>query len=591
MTRADASKTKPGTRAEAPVRKETNRDFIEQIVVAFILAFLVRGFEAEAFVIPTGSMATTLMGRHKEVVCPQCGQVYQVNASSEPGMPMQGPPPIESGVCGNCRFRNEHLADAPSFKGDRILVNKFLYAIPALPGGGGPNRWDVVVFHYPEEPETNYIKRCVGLPNEELRVSFGDLWTRPLGAEAPFRIQRKPLRHQQSMQIPVWDDAHRPRAFAKLKEWRRWSSPDWTEPTDGIYEAAAGPPGAWRTLRYRHLVPDPKQWDAVLSGRDAGKPRATLITDFYAYNTAEVAPAGRRFDRGGWYTPHWVGDLTVSCNLRIEPPETGGAPTGKVRLELIEGGIANRCEIDVATGQAVLYHGEQMLGSPAPTSMTVGAEHSIRFANVDDRLTLWVDGRIPFGDGLEYNDANEVNPLPTDKDLEPVAIATDGPGLRVSGLVLSRDIYYTLVPGGSDYGDGYPWEGTGFSNYDSNDPDRRVVELFDRLADPSQLAELKSIQPKDYIIRPGHYMMMGDNSPCSKDSRGWSQADQLRSFDPDWGWDPNLRESWEVPEALLIGKAFYIYWPHGKPIAPNIRITRDFRLPFRPYVERMKWIR
>ena len=42
---------------------------------------------------------------------------------------------------------------------------------------------------------------------------------------------------------------------------------------------------------------------------------------------------------------------------------------------------------------------------------------------------------------------------------------------------------------------------------------------------------------------------------------------------------------------MLIGKAFFVYWPHGKPFGPDIRLSRDFRLPFRPYFERMKWIR
>jgi signal peptidase I len=51
------------------------------------------------------------------------------------------------------------------------------------------------------------------------------------------------------------------------------------------------------------------------------------------------------------------------------------------------------------------------------------------------------------------------------------------------------------------------------------------------------------------------------------------------------------RESWEVPRALITGKAFFVYWPHGKPFGPDIRVSPDFRLPFRPYVERMKWIR
>src|SRR5215467_8907473 len=59
------------------------RETIEAIAIAFALAFLFKTFEAEAFVIPTGSMAPTLMGRHKDVVCPQCGDRYQVSASEE----------------------------------------------------------------------------------------------------------------------------------------------------------------------------------------------------------------------------------------------------------------------------------------------------------------------------------------------------------------------------------------------------------------------------------------------------------------------------------------------------------------------------
>ncbi len=78
-------------------------------------------------------------------------------------------------------------------------------------------------------------------------------------------------------------------------------------------------------------------------------------------------------------------------------------------------------------------------------------------------------------------------------------------------------------------------------------------------------------------------MMMGDNSPRSSDSRAWG------SQDTDWSKDE--RSSWEVPRSMLIGKAFFVYWPHGKPFGPDIRLSRDFRLPFRPYFERMKWIR
>ena len=96
--------------------KETMRDFIEQIVVAIILAVLIRGFDAEAFVIPTGSMAPTLMGRHKEVTCPECGLVYAINASEEideyvSSRRRQGTS-HEVGLCVNCRYRKSTMRRA-----------------------------------------------------------------------------------------------------------------------------------------------------------------------------------------------------------------------------------------------------------------------------------------------------------------------------------------------------------------------------------------------------------------------------------------------------------------------------------------------
>ena len=63
-------------------RSRGGRESIESFVVVF-LAFLLWSLEAEGFVIPTGSMAPTLMGRHKEIACPECGYVYTVNADRE----------------------------------------------------------------------------------------------------------------------------------------------------------------------------------------------------------------------------------------------------------------------------------------------------------------------------------------------------------------------------------------------------------------------------------------------------------------------------------------------------------------------------
>jgi signal peptidase I len=557
--------------------KEGHRETVEAIVVAMILALLVRGFEAEAFVIPTGSMAPTLMGRHKEVTCPQCGYVYSVNASVEDdgsramgigGFRLRSGPTrpsatVVAGTCVNCRYQAS-LADDPTFNGDRILVMKFLYDMPFLPGASEPERWEVVVFRYPEEPEVSYIKRLVGRPGETLRIWHGDIFIKPPGGQE-FRLESKPLRHQRAMEMMVYDDSHRAQALRNRSEWLRWSSPAWTEDkeTPGTFVASAGA-GTEAELRYRHLIPDPEQWDAIQAERDLPRPpRPTLITDFYSYNTNLTADSRGDFD-GSWLQPHWVGDLSLAGTLAVK------APGGSVRFELIEGGIANRCEIDLTTGVATLRHGETILGQK-PSGVVGQGSYAIRFANMDGRLSLEVDGRAIFGDGLAYDEGTAPRPLPTEADLSPAGITAVGSSIAMSGLVLKRDIYYTLNPGQSDFGN--LWE--------ERDP-RNAIELFDNLADPARLAFLKQIPPKDYPIGQDRFLMLGDNSPMSRDSRGWRTEDRYDPDNPDNGWDQTNRESWEVPRSLLTGKAFFFYWPHGKPIWPAFRISRDFRFPFVP---------
>src|SRR5262249_18434018 len=53
--------------------KDALREGVETIVFVVVLVLLLKTFIAEAFVIPTGSMAPTLYGYQKDVTCPQCG--------------------------------------------------------------------------------------------------------------------------------------------------------------------------------------------------------------------------------------------------------------------------------------------------------------------------------------------------------------------------------------------------------------------------------------------------------------------------------------------------------------------------------------
>ncbi len=558
--------------------KETFRDFVEQIVVAVLLAILIRGFDAEAFVIPTGSMAPTLKGRHKEITCPQCGHVYTVNSSEEAEAFFRGNPQAreqEAAICVNCRFL-ARIGEEPSFKGDRILVMKFPYELPFLPGAGGPDRWDVVVFHYPERPEQNYIKRLVGLPNEELRIRHGDIFIRPRETDEPFRVARKPLSRLKAMAILVNDDTHRPTLLKDRPEWLRWrASAGWKEGKEGVFSFDGGGRDAAGRLGYRNLIPDPEQWAQIGRNQPLTRPaRPTLITDFYSYNSSTMA-SDSSDPYAAWRQSDWVGDLLLEFDLNIEKLDGGN-----ITLELVEAGVKNRCVIDPKDGTAVLYHGDAKLGE-AKTRVVGPGRHSVGFANIDDRLTLWVDGRTPFGDGLPYDDGTDAPHAPTTADLDPVGISAWGMTAEVSGLVLKRDIYYTQDPRYPDYQIESP------SAFEPAGRDRglaRVLYQFEVLADPAKYVALMgpSRPGKTYSIRPDNFLMMGDNSPRSSDSRAWGRLDR--------DWDEE-RSRWEVPRHLLIGKAFFVYWPHGVPFGPKIKVAPDFRVPFRPYFERMKPIR
>ena len=62
--------------------------------------------------------------------------------------------------------------------GDFILVNKFAYGLRdpvfhhKLVDIGAPQRGDIVVFRYPVDPRTDFIKRVVGLPGD--RIAYHD---------------------------------------------------------------------------------------------------------------------------------------------------------------------------------------------------------------------------------------------------------------------------------------------------------------------------------------------------------------------------------------------------------------------------------
>ncbi|MBU1006072.1 MAG: signal peptidase I [Candidatus Omnitrophica bacterium] len=91
------------------------KEWVEPIVIAVILALIIRTFIVQAFKIPTGSMRPTLM------------------------------------------------------EGDRILVNKFIYKFTK------PKRSDIIVFISPEDKKKDFIKRLIGLSGENVEISNGTI--------------------------------------------------------------------------------------------------------------------------------------------------------------------------------------------------------------------------------------------------------------------------------------------------------------------------------------------------------------------------------------------------------------------------------
>jgi signal peptidase I len=581
------------SKAPAPAGRphDSFREIVETVVFVVVLVLLLKSFIAEAFVIPTGSMADTLWGYQKVVVCPSCGHQFPLNCSHEVD-PQDGgaPVPVVYCMCENCRqiihllnprwdeqpVNLDYIKEIPdpgSNSGDRVLVMKFPYDL--FPGK--PNRWDVVVFKYPghsgtSEPfrrfpnsgpqqnwvQMNYIKRLIGLGNETIGIYYGNLYRMaadpppPPPANVPqrelwmkdymnenasrelleagdrrFEILRKPPAQILAMKRLVYDNDKPAKDLAdKPPRWvgeeGAWVSSD----PHGFRYAPQGEALGW--LRYRHIL------------RSRGD-RPELITDFLGYNTYYPRKDGVFRDRNApppraepppadWkpLQTNWVGDLILECEVTVEDPK------GELVLELSRGVDRFRALWDLASGKCTLYRTKYAWEEKKPpeekdfkdladamTTLKGKGTYRVRFANVDERLTVWVNDKLAFGDGVTYEPPQKRGPYAN--DLQPTSIGVRGGTLSVHHLKVWRDTYYTTNPGSAD---GSPSEG----NW--NDPDK--------------WGPLRELHGKTLYVQPGHYLCLGDNSTESSDSR-------------DWG---------AVPERLMLGRALMVYYPFYFPYWP-----------------------
>jgi signal peptidase I len=495
-------------------------------VVVFVV--IVRFSVCEAFVIPTGAEAPSLLGYHKTVACPQCGWEFDVNSSVEVSEDPRARSQVVQGTCPNCRADVDFTALRPPPSptgGDRILtVRHRLDGILRQ-----PQRFDSMTFHYPDRgrnsPDLMYVKRLMGLPGETIGIHGGDLYVttalthndqvdpenrrtlthsddeeaQKLFQAGKFEIVRKPPELILAVRRLVYDVDHPAADLAGDPP--RWLADEGLKPDDDkqprSFQSQANAETAW--LTYRHL----------LRGRD----QPQLITDFESYNSYSDAGGvfadSRRRRLGG----DWVGDLLLECEVVVDKSE------GELLLELGRGPERFQARWDLATGVCTLLRiaeGREQQLDRRPTGVNRPGSHRLRFANVDQRLTVWVGDELPFDSGVAYDAAT--NAGPTAEDLQPARVGAKGASIRVQHLQLWRDVYYTGEPGR---------------------PDTVGVMEDDDWSDPTKWAPLRDRRLRTFFVQPGHYFFLGDNSSASSDSRYWGL----------------------VPESLLHGRVLLIYYP------------------------------
>ena len=85
----------------------------------------------------------------------------------------------------SARIRVDGSSMEPSLHtGEFVIVNRLSYRF------GEVERGDVVVFHYPGDPEQEYIKRVIGLPGDNVRITEGSVYVNGNPLEEPYIAAR-----------------------------------------------------------------------------------------------------------------------------------------------------------------------------------------------------------------------------------------------------------------------------------------------------------------------------------------------------------------------------------------------------------------
>jgi signal peptidase I len=530
------------------------RENLEAIVVAVVLALIIRHFSVEAFEIPTGSMAPTLFGIHTWVRCPNCDTDFNMSIQTDQETGQVTVHHEENalvywGACPQCKLphhRTIHNDQEPR-AGQQVRIGDafvcpfdqvrwtgkegdfstgdvfpettigtitcpicwfdFLEVVPNnwwhRTGGhkilvnkfaykvGRPERWDVIVFQF--DRETNYIKRMIGKPGEKVEIKAGDVFIND-------HIERKSKRPE--IQEVLWTkiaDLDIPeRGFQRTAAWKE------------VFPAGSGVPAGSFTWNASD-----RKW-SVNTGAPGGKTAALRyqrpIQNYYSYNVIYMHKQP---------THDQVGDKKVSFNVKF--PRGG---KGWVGAEIQKGQFAFQVRIPVGkpdpanpatlrrltpipdsggyqADREAVPAPEGMAWPSAPVALRPEKDTTrVEFENVDDRLAARIDGVEVLS--LEYDSQAEVVHGPGDNGL--FLLAGGGVECNLGSIQVYRDIYYTSDPNRMSY------------------------------AANGKTIGLKSVENGD---DENEYFPCGDNSPASADGRYWGP----------------------VPERNMMGQAFLVFWP------------------------------
>lgn len=551
-------------------------DTLQSLIVAFVLAMAFRGFVLEGFIIPTGSMAPTLMGQHTLWHSPQTGYEFRVDASDDVlrGRVGHGEVSIFDPMVSRPQRRipsqspnaiatlNLKEALALQRMGDRILITKAFYPFTDF------ERWDVVVFKNPTDPQgdsQNYIKRLIGLPGEKILLIAGDVFAgmvrsdeRELGAVPNlngYQVQRKPEFVQRTVWQPLYHSEFIPIDPASLAGGFRgpWQGDHWqTERKEADQKTVP-----LRSYRCDSASPSVLRWDS----------NRWPLNDFTSYDMIGTQDA--IFN---------VADLRVAA--AIVPDQAGLATTLEIRAH------QHVFQYSLNGNQAIVRYRPQAdeagwVGSDVkPIDLPPpGRVFNVEFWHVDQSMSIWIDGskvaELNYewspADRLQFVTGKSVEPWDqalndlTRPDLYPPAAVTwsfSGSPVTMHHVRMDRDLFYQPAL------------------FNANLPRRHPTLEPDRygglVVHGSPACGTSPSKPA--ILDDDQYFMCGDNSPASSDSRLWGNPDPIVAV------QIGDASPFVVNRKLMLGKAWAVYFP-----AP-FRMTDD-GVAFIPDFGRLRFIR